>query len=124
MENGHKVYGHMQKKNRNCFHVGKPPILGPMGAPWEPWLSILFQISRQVFVSTVENNLYKLYIGEKCIKRGFQFHKKYLQNNAVQEKSGKNKIPEKHIFFDKTGYRTTLGVPILINYSIFFQRQN
>ena len=108
------------KKNRNCFHVGKPPILGPMGAPWEPWLSILFQISRQVFVSTVENNLYKLYIGEKCIKRGFQFHKKYLQNNAVQEKSGKNKIPEKHIFFDKTGYRTTLGVPILINYSIFF----
>ena len=83
------------------------------------WLSILFQISKQVFVSTVENNLYKLYIGEKCIKRGFQFHKKYLQNNAVQEKSGK-KNPEKHIFFDKTGYRTTLGVPILINYSIFF----
>ena len=31
MENGHKVYGHMQKKSQ-FFHVGKPPILGPMGA--------------------------------------------------------------------------------------------
>ena len=68
---------------------------------------------------------YTNYILAKSVLKGaFNSIKKYLQNNAVQEKSGKNKIPEKHLFFDKTGYRTTLGVPILINYSIFFQRQN
>ena len=53
----------------------------------------------------------------KVYSKGFRFHKKYLQNNAVHENASTIKISGKHIFFVKTGYFTSLGVPILINCS-------
>ena len=65
------------------------------------------QISKRFFASTVENNLYKVYVSEKYIKRAFD----YTKNNyriMWSENAGTIKIPGKHLIYDKTGYCTRL----------------
>ena len=73
-----------------------------------------------IYMSTVENNLYKLYIYEKYDKRAFNSIKNNNKNTRSKKMRAQSKFRENLTFFPKKGYCTNLGAPILINYTIFF----